>query len=61
MYSYTFMGVLVLGVVILMAGIMFAREPGQSLQSVTRESLAWGAGFFVSFGVESLVFTHIWS
>ncbi|MDX8380198.1 MAG: hypothetical protein R8K48_09225 [Gallionella sp.] len=37
MYSYTFMALLVLGVIIFMAGIMIVREPGQSLQSEARQ------------------------
>lgn len=51
-YFYTMLAVLLIGVALLVAGLMLDREPGQSLLSAGKNGLAWGMGFFVSFGAE---------
>jgi len=52
------LAVLVIGVVILMAGILMNREPGQSFKSSLSDSIVWGASFFVSFGGEFLLLAN---
>ena len=51
-YFYTMLAVLLIGVALLVTGTMLSREPGQSLQSAGKDGIAWGVGFFVSFGAE---------
>jgi hypothetical protein len=51
-YLFSMLLVLLVGAVILMAGILMDREPGQSLRDAFKDSVAWGAGFFIFFSVE---------
>lgn len=46
------LAVLLAGMVTLMAGILLSREPGQSVADAVVDSMVWGGGLFVSFGVE---------
>ena len=57
--NYSILAALIAGVFILMAGILFTKEPGQTLQSAFQESSAWGVAFFISFGAEALLFTSV--
>lgn len=57
---FSMLAVLVIGMVVLMAGILITREPGQSLRSAFNESLAWGGALFIlPFGVEILMSANI--
>ncbi len=58
-YLFAMLAVLVTGMIVLMAGILITREPGQSLQSALNESLAWGVALFFSFGAEILMSASI--
>lgn len=48
---------LLVGVIVLMAGIIIDRHPNQSFLSALYDSFAWGAVYFVSFGIEFLFLT----
>lgn len=43
---------IVAGAVILMAGMLLFRDPGKSFHSAFKESLVWGAGFFVMLSAQ---------
>lgn len=43
---------LLVGVIVLMAGIIVDRNSNQSFLSALYDSFAWGAVYFVSFGIE---------
>jgi hypothetical protein len=58
-YLFSMLAVLVAGMFILMAGIMMNREPGQSLLSAVKDSVVWGAGFFLTFGTEFLMLANV--
>ena len=51
-FATTLLMYIVVGAVILMAGMLLSREPGKSLQSAFAESLAWGTGFVVMLGAQ---------
>ena len=51
-YLFSMVVVLLVGAVILMVGILMDREPDQSFQDAFKDSVAWGAGFFIFFSVE---------
>ncbi len=57
-YSYFKVAALVVGMIILMVGILLYREHEQNFQSAFRDSVAWGAGFFVSYGIEFWLFEN---
>lgn len=56
--DYPMLSVLLTGNLILMAGILIRRGPGETLQSAVRECAIWGTFFFVSFGSEMLVIAN---
>lgn len=58
-YLLSMLAVLLTGMTILMAGILINREPGQSLYSAAKDSVVWGAGFFLTFGTEFLMLANI--
>lgn len=58
-YLFSMLAVLVVGMIVLMAGILITREPGQSLRGALNESLAWGVALFFSFGAEILMSANI--
>lgn len=43
---------LLVGVLVLMAGIIIDRNPNQSFLSALYDSFAWETVYFVSFGIE---------
>jgi hypothetical protein len=57
--DYFILAALVTGVLVLMAGILLTKEPGQTLRSAIFESSAWGVAFFIAFGAESLLFANV--
>jgi hypothetical protein len=57
--NYFILAALVAGVLVLMAGILLTKEPGQTLRSVFFESSAWGVAFFIAFGAESMLFADV--
>lgn len=54
-YFLSILPILLIGAIVLMAGILLNREPKQSLQSALNEGVIWGASFFLSFSVEILL------
>jgi hypothetical protein len=52
MNYFTHLIALLTGVIVLMAGIVFDRNPNQSFLSALYDSFAWGAVYFISFGIE---------
>ena len=56
--DYFILAALVVGVLVLMAGILLTKEPGQTLRCAFYESSAWGVAFFIAFGAESLLFAN---
>jgi hypothetical protein len=56
--DYFILAALVAGLLVLMAGILLTKEPGQTLRSAIFESSAWGVAFFIAFGAESLLFAN---
>ncbi|MDD2914432.1 MAG: hypothetical protein PHP70_03865 [Gallionella sp.] len=52
---FSTLAVLVVGMVVLMAGILINKDPDQSMQDVLSESLVWGVAFFFSFGAQTLI------
>lgn len=58
-YLLSMLAVLATGVTILMSGILMNREPGQSFQSSLNDSLAWGMGFFISFGAGFMMLANV--
>ncbi|MDD2701360.1 MAG: hypothetical protein PHH36_08995 [Sideroxydans sp.] len=45
----TMMAMVVVGTVILVAGIRLNRNPARSLDGSVLESVSWGTGFFLTF------------
>lgn len=58
-YLLSMLAILVGGMTFLMIGMLINREAGQSLYSAFKDSLVWGAGFFVTFGTEFLMLANI--
>ena len=58
-YLLSMLAVLVSGMTILMVGILINREPKQSLYSAFKDSVVWGAGFFLTFGTEFLMLANV--
>ncbi len=58
-YLIPMLFVLLFAVVVLMAGILLNREPGQTIQEAISDSLVWGAGCFISFGTEFMILGHV--
>lgn len=54
-YLFSTLVVLLVGMVVLMAGILINKEPEQSMQDVLGESLVWGVAFFFSFGAQTFI------
>ncbi|HEX5364991.1 MAG TPA: hypothetical protein VFW59_12075 [Gallionella sp.] len=50
--------ILLTGVIVLMAGIIISRKPGQSRSCAFIESLVWGGGFFIALSIEILTFAN---
>ena len=57
-YLSSMLVILALGTCSLMLGIIIDKEPGQSFQSVSGDSVVWGLGFLLSFGSEFLVLVN---
>ena len=55
-YLLSILAVLAIGMIVLIAGILIAKEPEQSLQNALNESLIWGVAFCLSFGTEASIF-----
>jgi hypothetical protein len=49
---FTHLTALLTGVIVLMAGIVIDRNSNQSFLSALYDSFAWGAVYFISFGIE---------
>ncbi len=58
-YLLSMLAVLVGGMAFLMVGILINREAGQSLSSAFKDSIVWGAGFFLTFGAEFLMLANV--
>lgn len=58
-YFLSILVVLTAGMIILMAGILTVKTPGQSLQSALKEGLAWGMALFLSYGIGTLVYVNV--
>jgi len=58
-YLLFMLAVLVVGGGVLMIGILMNREPGQGLQSLLNDSIAWGISFFVAFGGEFVLLASV--
>jgi predicted small integral membrane protein len=50
---------LMIAVIVVIAGVTFFRPRNQTLRSAFSESLAWGAGFFVSYSTLILAFEMV--
>jgi divalent metal cation (Fe/Co/Zn/Cd) transporter len=57
-YLHFKLAALVVGMVILMVGILLYREHEQNFQSALKDSVVWGAGFFISYCVEFWLFAN---
>ena len=44
--------IIFIGAFILMAGILFFKEPRKNMRSTLGECVAWGLGFFISMSVQ---------
>jgi preprotein translocase subunit SecG len=58
-YLLFMLAVVVVGMIVLMAGILMNREPGQGLASSLNDSIVWGASFFISFSGEFLMLSNV--
>ena len=56
--DYQMLAILLTGNLVLVLGILAYRGPGETLQSALHNALAWGTGFFVSFGAEMLMIAN---
>ncbi len=56
--DYQMLAILLTGNLVLVLGILTYREPGETLQSTVRNAIAWGTGFFVTFGAEMLMIAN---
>lgn len=56
--DYQMLAILLTGNLVLVLGILTYREPGETLQSAVRNAIAWGTGFFVTFGAEMLMIAN---
>lgn len=44
--------IVLIGAFLLMAGILFFKEPGKNIRSTCVECVAWGAGFLFAMSVQ---------
>lgn len=58
-YLLSMLAILLGGMAFLMAGMLINREAGQSLYSAFKDSVVWGAGFFITFGTEFLMLANV--
>lgn len=56
--DYQMVAILLAGNLVLVFGILIYRGPGETLQSAARNAIAWGTGFFLSFGAEMLMIAN---
>jgi hypothetical protein len=58
-YLFSSLIIILIGMATVMIGILLNREPGQNFRDALADSVVWGAGVCVSFGVEFWMLANV--